>query len=163
MCNVLQWLKSFLPAAALLLLAAALRGWAGSGAGSGGRTAGGLNEPLPALLEGSTAAAGGPPTALACPFHNREDFVERGTLDPRRRWVALTAEQLSTAEARNPFTGCSLPRFTKSLHVVFPDYVDRTRNTSSGLGSLTLQILDVVRWALVHGCGARFPDPVQWT
>jgi hypothetical protein len=105
------------------------------------------------------------PTAFACPFRSRESFVENGTLDPRRRWVALSAEQVSAAEARSPFAGCSAgaPRYNKTLAIVFAFYVDRARNTSSGLGSLVLQILDASRFAVANGLGVRFPDPGQWT
>jgi hypothetical protein len=102
---------------------------------------------------------------LGCPFRSMESFTAKGTFDPRRRWVALSAEQVSAAEAGSPFTGCpaGAPRYNKTLAIVFAFYVDRARNTGSGLGSLTLQILDVARYAVANGLGVRFPDPAQWT
>jgi hypothetical protein len=158
----------------LLLLFTTLYRWGGLGWDGGEGSADWLGEPRPEPLDNGPALSpatpdglltGARPAALECPFRSREDFVANGTFDPHARWVALPAEELSAVQTRNPFTGCSAraPRYAKALHVVFPLWMDRTRNLSSGFGSLALQVLDVVRYAVAHGHGVLMPDPVQWT
>jgi hypothetical protein len=101
-----------------------------------------LKEPTPALKEPTPAL--NKPAMPTCPFRSTEDFVADGTFDPRRRWVALSVEQLLAAEARNPFAGCSSgpPRYANVLDIDFGDAVDRNTKHSPGFGSMALEIME---------------------